>query len=68
VRILCACNYIGNAYRFLFKMWYAIDFKWMGSSWKYRTFDDMPGNMLITGVDGEQVVLTWYNPLSLEKP
>jgi hypothetical protein len=48
--------------------WYAIDFKWMGSSWKYRTIDDMPGNILITGVNGEQVVLTRYNPLSLKKP
>jgi hypothetical protein len=48
--------------------WYAIDFKWMASSWKYRTIDDMPGNIFITGVDGEQVVLTRYNPLSLKKP
>jgi hypothetical protein len=42
--------------------WYTIDFKWMGSSWKYRTIDDMPGNILITGVNGKQVVLTGYNP------
>jgi hypothetical protein len=42
--------------------WYAIDFKWTGSAWKYRTIADMPGNILITGVDGERVVQTRYNP------
>ena len=42
--------------------WYAINFKWTGSCWKYRTIADMPGNILITGADGERVVLTRYNP------
>jgi hypothetical protein len=42
--------------------WYAIDFQWTESSWKYRTISDIPGNILITGVDGKRVVLTRYNP------
>ena len=42
--------------------WYAIDFKWTGSAWKYRTISDMPGNILITGINGERVVLTRLNP------
>jgi hypothetical protein len=32
--------------------WYAIDFKWTGTQWRYRDATDMPGEILITGVDG----------------
>jgi hypothetical protein len=42
--------------------WYAIDFKWNGSKWLYRSIDDMPGELLITGVAGERVVLVRHEP------
>ena len=40
--------------------WYAIDFRWTGTKWVYRSIDDMPGEILITGVDGERVILQRY--------
>jgi hypothetical protein len=38
--------------------WYAIDFHWDGGKWIYRSQDDMPGDIFITGADGIRVVLT----------
>ena len=40
--------------------WYAIDFRWDGSKWVYRQIEDMPGEILITGVDGVRVILQRY--------
>jgi hypothetical protein len=37
--------------------WYAIDFRWNGCKWVYRTIDDMPGDILISDVDGARVIL-----------
>jgi hypothetical protein len=37
--------------------WYAIDFQWTGTKWAYRTVPKMPGEILITGVNGSRVVL-----------
>jgi hypothetical protein len=42
--------------------WYAIDFKWDGTHWRYRSTLDMPGDILITAVDGSRVTLTRYDP------
>ncbi len=42
--------------------WYVIDFIWTGSKWAYRSMTDMPGDILITGVDGQRVVLTRHDP------
>ena len=42
--------------------WYAIDFAWDGAKWIYRSISDMPGQILITGVDGKRVVLTRHEP------
>jgi hypothetical protein len=40
--------------------WYTIDFYWTGSRWAYRDKTDMPGDILITGVDDQRVVLKRY--------
>jgi hypothetical protein len=42
--------------------WYAIDFTWSGTHWRYRTQQEMPGNLLITDVDGARSVLRRYEP------
>jgi hypothetical protein len=42
--------------------WYAIDFKWNGSLWIYRSCHDMPGEIYITGVDGRRVLLRRFEP------
>jgi hypothetical protein len=41
---------------------YAIDFKWNGKRWVYRSLEDMPGDIYITGVDGKRVLLQRYEP------
>jgi hypothetical protein len=42
--------------------WYAIDFKWNGKRWSYRSSEDMPGDIYITGVDGKRVLLQRNEP------
>jgi hypothetical protein len=42
--------------------WYAIDFRWNGCKWEHRTIEEMPGDILISGVDGERVILQRYEP------
>ena len=42
--------------------WYAIDFRWNGYKWVYRSIHDMPGDILITGVDGVRVILQRHEP------
>jgi hypothetical protein len=42
--------------------WHAIDFRWNGCKWEHRTIEEMPGDILISGVDGERVILQRYEP------
>ena len=35
----------------------AIDFRWNDYKWVYHAIHDMPGDILITGVDSERVIL-----------
>ncbi len=37
-----------------------MDFRWTGAKWVYRTIREMPGEILITGVDGSREVLKRY--------
>jgi hypothetical protein len=43
--------------------WYAIDFLWDGNAWKYRNKEEMPGDILISGVDGKKEILKMHEPL-----
>ena len=43
--------------------WYAINFRWNGGNWIYRSILDMPSKILITGVKkGQRKVLTRHEP------
>ena len=39
---------------------YIIDFKWNGSSWKYRKVEELPGEFSIQNKDGIQAPLNRY--------
>jgi hypothetical protein len=44
------------------RYWYTIDFRWDGNSWKYRNKEEMPGDILISGVNGQKEILKRHKP------
>jgi hypothetical protein len=42
--------------------WYLIDFLWIGTSWRYRKSDKMPGKLSILDTNGQRVTLERHNP------
>jgi hypothetical protein len=37
--------------------WHLIDFKWTQGDWKYRRIDEVPGELTVTGTDGNPVTI-----------
>jgi hypothetical protein len=37
--------------------WFLIDFCWTGKKWRYRTIDELPGDISVLDKDGERTVL-----------
>jgi hypothetical protein len=42
--------------------WYLIDFKWTGKLWKYRSIEEMPGELSILDTTGQRVTLNRHEP------
>lgn len=43
--------------------WYLIDFHWLGSEWRYKTINEVPGSIQVRSTDGTSTeVLQQYEP------
>jgi hypothetical protein len=42
--------------------WYLIDFVWTGNKWRYRTIDELPGDISVLDKDGERTILERHEP------
>jgi hypothetical protein len=42
--------------------WYLIDFKWTGKIWRYRSIEEMPGDISILDTTGQRVILDRHEP------